>query len=840
MNKTKFNKIKYRFIIIKLIVIIVCLSTQLYGEENTKATLSPNVIYGPYLGTGNNQFTIAIIADPHIGDGISDYGTPGWNDAPPNYDQGEAAIKLRNTVNWINNNKTLFNIKYVFIIGDLTESGEISELSKAYEILNTLEIPWIPLIGNHDVWPYIDANNKAPEEISDSYFNNIFAPQYERLSRTLLNFVKCPVPTWNWEVNPHHFSYFQNFAFDSPYGDWHFICLDFNSRDDATNGQGVNPGGALYAFNINDKVSSIRVRNSDSRGVILYENANPNEGKSQTFFNNVSSLEGSFIGNDRASSIRIIGNCTVRLHKDANYKGSIIRTSTNISDLNSSAYAFNDKTSSIKIENGQLAGHLEVYQHNDYGGRKEIFIASDRYLYGNYIGNDAISSFKIFGPCRVTFYKDAEFKGSSITYDIPSGQVYYSNRMPSGWNDEISSIKIENCDSRGAIFYSDAGIDTYNNNQLTLWSNDPDLSDNPTGWTFPKPTNWNDIISAVRVIGNCNVTLFVDANYKGYFEATGPGFFVLNDYNLNDEVSSIEIQNGYLGGRVELYEDENYGGRKEIFIYDDNNLDGNYLGNDEASSIKIYGGSNGCFCTLYTDAEYSGISMEFRDNDERFTENGAYAWWRDHIRNYPNKKADNILIFAHHPLYVESPPKEDSSRGFWCFTVNEYNNIAGLLDEYKNHIGGWFGGHLHDSPSWQGGKTWEIKYPWGGFSTVCSGYFTDANKNSTGWVRLVCLKYSDPTICRNLSSIGAQPDEEEMIQVNPIEKTVRLKINFPFQSDVLIKLYDSSGRRVYQRNHRVSSAEEIIIDTKGFSSGVYFLECKAEKYNLTKKLVLLK
>ncbi|MEO0136527.1 MAG: metallophosphoesterase [candidate division WOR-3 bacterium] len=806
---------------------------------------APNIIYGPYLGRGTNQFAIAIIADPHIGDAIPDYGTPGWNDAPYGYDQGDAALKLRNTVNWINSYKNVYNIKYVFILGDLTESAEISELRKAYEILSTLQVPWIPLIGNHDVWPYIDANNKAPEELSDSYFNNIYGPHYQYLFNILPNFVQCPLPIWNWEVEPDHYNYFQDFAFDAGYGDWHFVCLDFNSRDDANNGMGVDAGGALYALDLNDKISSIKIRNCDSRGVVLYEHNNPtvDEGRSQTFFNSIPSLEGSFIGNDRASSIRIIGNCTVRLHKDLNYKGSIVRTSTNIPDLSSSTYQFNDKASSIKITNGLLSGRLVVYKDANYGDRQEVFIASDRYLYGNYIGNDAISSFKIYGPCRVTFYKDANFSGASLTYDIPANQTYFSPSMPSGWNDVISSIKIENCNSRGAIFYSEAGIDTYDNNQLTLWANDVDLSDNPTGWTFPKPTNWNDIISAVRIVGNCTVTLYVDSHYKGFFEATGPGFYVLENYNLNDEVSSMEVENGYLGSRIEIYEHENYGGKKEIFIYDDRNLDDNFIGNDEASSVRIYSNSSAFVCSLYTDAGYRGPVMELRKDDPRLGENGAYAWWRDHIRDYPNKKADNILIFAHHPLYVEFPPRDDSSRGYWNFTVNEYNNIAGFLNAFKEHIGGWFGGHLHGYPGWSGDKSWEIKYPWDGFSTVCNGYFTDANKNGNGWVRLVFLKYTEPVISWS-SEVekdgGLEERSIKVIRSSLKDGIIKLKVANLDGGDVSIKLFDSSGRLVGRSNHFLASDSEFILETHNLSSGVYFLKVITKKYVLTEKLVLLK
>jgi hypothetical protein len=96
------------------------------------------------------------------------------------------------------------------------------------------------------VWPYVSADDKAPENISDKFFNDIFASQYDELSNMFLNWEKAPIHVANPETVPPHYSYFQNFAFD--YKDHHFICLDFNARDDALTGEGVPPWGDLHDF----------------------------------------------------------------------------------------------------------------------------------------------------------------------------------------------------------------------------------------------------------------------------------------------------------------------------------------------------------------------------------------------------------------------------------------------------------------------------------------------------------------------------------------------------------------------------------------------------------------
>jgi hypothetical protein len=107
---------------------------------------------------------------------------------------------------------------------------------------NGVEIPWIPVIGNHDVWcnlstapvhlqdcrnipQYID--NTYPEEI----FNQTFGPVYNQLATTFAAWTKQDeMPIRNPYSPTYPDTYFQNFVFD--YGDYHFVCLDWCARDD--------------------------------------------------------------------------------------------------------------------------------------------------------------------------------------------------------------------------------------------------------------------------------------------------------------------------------------------------------------------------------------------------------------------------------------------------------------------------------------------------------------------------------------------------------------------------------------------------------------------------------
>jgi hypothetical protein len=206
----------------------------------------------------SSTWSYAIITDLHIGDSAdnNDYGATGWNDGASGQDNnGQGVIypcinNLEYAIQEINDNIDAENIKFVVVLGDLTDSAEMSEMNKVKEKLNALQIPWIPLIGNHDIWPYVNYSNQAPESDgnnlgTDKYFYQAFGTQYEMLCHELPNWETSPIPVLNNETQ--HYSYFENFAFD--YLGFHFISLDFNAREPAPlNNPGVPGSGNLYNF----------------------------------------------------------------------------------------------------------------------------------------------------------------------------------------------------------------------------------------------------------------------------------------------------------------------------------------------------------------------------------------------------------------------------------------------------------------------------------------------------------------------------------------------------------------------------------------------------------------
>lgn len=234
---------KRKFISIGLILMIaVCFSVT---NITSYVYASPNVSTSSInSSSGGNSFTFVHLTDLHIGRDIDDYGTQGYDDEAPEGDVGVAAQKLREAVNWINENYESKGIEFVVVTGDISDSAEKSEFLKAKEILDTLFIPYVPIVGNHDIWPYT-SDSEAPEAVGVQYFMEVFEDTFDSLSTTFPEWDDGTRLTKTWNPEQNCYNYFQNFAFD--YKGYHFICADFNARFHAES-VGVPSEASLYDF----------------------------------------------------------------------------------------------------------------------------------------------------------------------------------------------------------------------------------------------------------------------------------------------------------------------------------------------------------------------------------------------------------------------------------------------------------------------------------------------------------------------------------------------------------------------------------------------------------------
>ncbi|MEZ5004361.1 MAG: metallophosphoesterase [Chitinophagales bacterium] len=194
------------------------------------------------------KFSFVHLTDVHIGEGDEDgdYGTEGYSDIPPVGDIGYPAERLRRTVNWLNENHESYNIDFVVVSGDLTDSGEESEFYKFKEIMSSLKIPYVPLIGNHDVWPYT-RDTIAPLPTGDSLINYIFEDVYDANKLFFDTWDDGTRLTKNYNPESGNYNFLQNFSF--VYQGFEFLMLDFDTRHPAPNNlPGIGPEAEIMDF----------------------------------------------------------------------------------------------------------------------------------------------------------------------------------------------------------------------------------------------------------------------------------------------------------------------------------------------------------------------------------------------------------------------------------------------------------------------------------------------------------------------------------------------------------------------------------------------------------------
>lgn len=90
------------------------------------------------------------------------------------------------------------------------------------------------------------------------------------------------------------------------------------------------------------------------------------------------------------------------------------------------------------IEVVSLLGVI-LFEHDNYNGAQEIFMADDPDLRNNVIGNDKASSIKVPAGCVATLYEHINYQGKSETFGANDNWLG-DNTIG---NDNVSSIKIK-------------------------------------------------------------------------------------------------------------------------------------------------------------------------------------------------------------------------------------------------------------------------------------------------------------------------------------------------------------------------------------------------------------
>ena len=208
--------------------------------------------------------TFVYLADLHVGEGC--------NSSHSDYAKNDTACysvrDLNRTIGKIN--ELVANASLIIIGGDITASAQRSEFEAAKAMLDHLESPYLPTLGNHDIWSYDEVSgDRTKHPVGDALFAEIFAPVFagfsaDRMGSFVYPNVSGVNPTCSSATNGACHSTVQSWEFrpsaarfGSGLAALTFLAPDFSTREKALppcpghspiGGCGVNGMAALNNF----------------------------------------------------------------------------------------------------------------------------------------------------------------------------------------------------------------------------------------------------------------------------------------------------------------------------------------------------------------------------------------------------------------------------------------------------------------------------------------------------------------------------------------------------------------------------------------------------------------
>lgn len=127
---------------------------------------------------GGDNSTFVFIADVHLGEGCSTSPT-GYE---PNDTDCYSVVDLRRTVARINALEP--QPAFVVVGGDITASAQETEFAAAKKLLGDLDMPYVPVMGNHDIWSYDQVvGDRTETPAGDVLFAQTFSSVFEPFLR---------------------------------------------------------------------------------------------------------------------------------------------------------------------------------------------------------------------------------------------------------------------------------------------------------------------------------------------------------------------------------------------------------------------------------------------------------------------------------------------------------------------------------------------------------------------------------------------------------------------------------------------------------------------------------
>lgn len=223
---------------------------------------------------------------------------------------------------------------------------------------------------------------------------------------------------------------------------------------------------------------------------------------------------------------------------------------------------------------------ITFYKHVRFGGEARTFI-TDMSNLREVRFNDTVSSVIGHGA----LYQGAQYSGNCL--DI----VGHLERMPAGWNDSITSVRIgASCPKVVAIAYKDT---EYRGSFLQVTGDLPNLGE------------MNEEISSIRFQGAYKLALFTDPGFSGVCTAVTGDVVRTGELPVgNDRISSIAVGRDCPAPSLVLHQDTQFRGKTLTVTSDMPNLKSVGF-NDSASSVRMIRGT----AALYRDTEYRGACI---------------------------------------------------------------------------------------------------------------------------------------------------------------------------------------------------------------------------------------
>ena len=309
---------------------------------------------------------------------------------------------------------------------------------------------------------------------------------------------------------------------------------------------------------------------------------------------------------DRISSIRVSEGYQVKIYEHAQFKGKWVILSSDQANLKK--INFNDIISSFKVEKYNKDSHAGyAYDNGDYGGNMfPLTLGSYNNLNEQSWLNDKISSITIAKGYQIKVYEHRDFRGKSSL--IKESQA---NLKTLGWNDKISSLKVE----RNLSYVDISSLSDSPDGIITIYK-DSNFKGDHTGFDLKEVSSlnkWNDEISSLKISTGYQVTVYEHGDFKGRNATITQGKANLVPLMWNDKISSLKVEKyNSDADAVTAYADGDYSGSVlplKIGKYRDLNKE-SWL-NNKISSFKV---SEGYKVTIYDKSNFDGNQAIIIDN----------------------------------------------------------------------------------------------------------------------------------------------------------------------------------------------------------------------------------